>query len=70
MRHVGYGGVCHSCNSPIAYDGEMIVIEIENTEEYWRVVPIDCFYCPHCNEPVIVMKIYKSLDVTAELSRV
>jgi hypothetical protein len=64
-----YNGVCHSCNSPVSYDGGILVIEFENTAEYWRVVPVDIFVCPHCNEIMKVMMIYKSLEVSKELSK-
>ena len=63
-----YGGVCHGCNSPIYYDGEMIVIEIENTIEYIRVVPVNIYECSFCGEIMRVVKIYKNLDISKELA--
>ena len=61
VTHRNFGGVCHICNSPVAFDGEMIVIEIEETADCWRVVSIDTYGCPYCGEPVIAVRIYKSL---------
>ena len=69
-RCCDYGGVCHKCNSPVSYQGEMFLIEIEETSEYWRAVPVDEFRCPFCDEIVYIIKIYKSLDVTKELTKV
>ena len=62
-----YSGVCHQCNSPIEFEHEMIVVEIENTDDYWRVVPVDIFECPHCGEKIITMMVFKSLEVSKEL---
>ena len=64
-----YGGVCHNCNSPIAYDGEIVAIEIANENDYWLVIPIDVYECPYCNNIIETMRIYKSLEVSKELSK-
>jgi uncharacterized protein with PIN domain len=63
-------GVCHNCNSPVIYHGEMISIGVEEKEDYWSVIPIDTYECPYCNKPIEIVKIYKALDVTNELSKV
>ncbi len=70
VKNYGYGGVCHDCNSPVAYDEEMLVIEIAETNEYWLGVPVDAYECPYCSKPVSMMKVYKSLEVSKELSKV
>ena len=63
----GYKGVCNGCNSPVEYIGEMRLVEIEETDKEYFVVPIDIFSCPYCFSTVITMSIYKSLDVAEEI---
>ncbi len=70
ILNIGYGGVCHNCNSPIAYDDEMIVVEIVKTDDFFLAVPIDSYECPYCNAHVETIRVYRSLDVTKELSKV
>ena len=70
VLNVGYGGICHACNSPVAYDDEMLVVEVINTDAYWIAVPIDSYECPHCGTHIETIRVYKSLEVTKELSRV
>lgn len=61
-----YIGVCNICGGKVGRLGDMVVIELEEQSDRWLVVPIDQFYCPHCEEPVGVVTIWKSLNVTAE----
>ena len=63
----GYSGVCHDCNSPVRYDGEMTVIEIERDEHRAVVVPVDRFQCPHCSVLIKGISVYFSLDVSSEI---
>ena len=62
-----YNGVCHECNSPIRYDGNMTFIEVEETATEWCVIPTDIYECPHCGATMRVMRIYKSLEISKEL---
>ena len=66
----GWSGVCHECNSPQTYGGEITVIVVEETQDTFHAIPIDALTCGHCGEFVKTMKVYKSLDVTKELSKV
>ena len=70
VLNIGYGGVCHACNSPVAYDDEMLLVEVIKTDVYWIGVPVDIYECPHCNTHVETIRIYKSLEVSKELSKV
>lgn len=61
-----YGGVCENCGGQVGRAGDMTVVEIDETDEYWLVVPIDLFACPHCGNDARSIRIWKSLDVTKE----
>jgi hypothetical protein len=65
-----FDGVCHKCNSPVCFREEFFVVEIENTDTLFCFVPIDTLLCPHCGVNMEAMTIYKTLDVTKELSKV
>ena len=67
IRSSGYRGICHFCTGEIEYDGQLIVIEIENADLYCLVVPIDIFSCPHCLHTMETMQIWKSVEITSEL---
>lgn len=64
---MNFDGVCHNCNSPISYDGEIIGVEHEKTEHDFRVIPIDLLICSFCENTIEVMRVYTSLNVTKEL---
>jgi hypothetical protein len=64
-----YGGVCTTA-TPVSFNGEMLVVLFEDQPDYFRCIPVDIYVCPYCNEIMKIMKIYKSLDVTKELSNV
>ena len=65
---LGYSGVCHDCGSPQTYGGEITAIVLEDEKEYIRILPVNVFVCGHCGEVLRGMKIYKSLEVTKEMS--
>jgi len=65
-----YNGVCDYCGCNLEYDGDMIVVIVEETSEKDIVVPVDVIYCPSCEKRIQSMNIYKSLDVTGEMSQV
>lgn len=63
---VGYSGVCHTCDSPITYSGEITGVKFEDTEDSFRLLFLDALYCPHCDTKMIYAKVYKNLEVTKE----
>ena len=65
----GYRGVCDACGGEIEYLEPFLVIEIEDTDLAYYVVPIDLFKCPHCDVGVQLMRIWKSVDITDELKQ-
>ena len=65
-----YKGICNRCSQPVEYSGELLLVEIEETDTAYCCVPIDTLSCPHCGVLVEVMAIFKSLDVTAEFAEV
>lgn len=68
MQFEGYSGVCHNCGTPIETDETFLAIEVDNTPEAYSIVPVDIFVCPECGKYVGGMKVYKTLNITAELS--
>lgn len=64
----GYKGVCHNCNTPLEYDDLLTVIVIKEFPDRDIVVPIDTISCPYCAQDITSMTIYKSLEVTKEMS--
>jgi hypothetical protein len=69
----GYMGVCNNCNSPVEYEGEFVVIEIEGNlnMDMVYVVPIDKFECPYCFGIMSIMQLWKreSLEVSKEIEQ-
>lgn len=69
-RRVGrvkdYGGVCNTCGSPIFYKKSFMVIEVKRTPDYVIVVPADVFLCPYCGVGIETIRLYKTMNVSAE----
>lgn len=62
-----YRGVCHKCNSPIEYDGNLIVIILSESEDRDILVPIDYLICPFCQEYIETFTVYHNMEVSKEL---
>lgn len=65
-----YGGVCHNCNSPVEYDEKMVVYKVVERDNEVIFQALDELICPHCQQVMRWIYVYKSLDVTKELSKV
>ena len=63
-----YRGVCDSCGTPVEYNDELVVIEIDSTEEKYVFVPVDCLVCPECSKQIHVIYVYKSMDISGEIA--
>ena len=72
-RNIGtiqtYRGVCDSCGTPVEYESELTVIEIDSTEEKYVFVPVDCLVCPECSKQIQVIYVYKNMDISGEIAR-
>lgn len=68
VNMVGYRGVCNGCNTPLEYEDSLIVIIIKEFPDKDVVVPIDTLSCPYCSLEIATLTVYKSLEVTSEMS--
>lgn len=67
IEAAGYKGTCLNCGEAIESSEPFFAIEVEDTEFYRVVVPIDIMACPHCLWNVEGMQVWKSVNVTEEL---
>lgn len=63
-----YDGICGGCGTPLTYDGELIVVTILDNDEKLLLVPIDTIACPCCSRDILVITLWKNLDVSKELA--
>ena len=61
-------GICHECNSPIEYNGEILTVMIKDTEKWSIFAPLTLLKCPWCDCRIKSIAIWKDLDITAELA--
>jgi hypothetical protein len=69
VRTENYQGVCDGCGVNLEYKGELIAVIVEEGSVFDRLVPVDLLSCPSCYREIMTMKIYKSLDVSAEIRK-
>lgn len=65
-----YHGACDGCQVDLEYIGELVVIEVENTDDVVSLCPKDTLVCPNCNHQIALLRLYKNLDITAALSEI
>lgn len=67
-----YGGVCHSCGSPVSYNGpiQTLVLEDNITPNEIRLFVLDKVFCPFCDCQMVTIKVYKNMEVTEEFAGV
>lgn len=68
-NYADYKGVCHKCNSPVECEKFLAVIIWED-EQRARLLPLDIMQCPHCGDTIKEIMVYKSLEVSKELTPV
>lgn len=63
-----YTGICENCGTPHEYDGDLVVVHLQETETERIFIPIDGLYCPECGLIILRIRIHKSMNITEELN--
>ena len=65
-----YKGICDGCGVDLEYTGELIVIELQKTDDAFYLCSKDRLVCPNCNNEIAILKLYKNLEISAELKAI
>ena len=65
-----YTGVCDSCGVEVEYGSSFYAWFVKETESEQLHIPLIPFTCPSCMRHVVVVRLFKTLDITQELEAI